>query len=211
MALQCRCTLAVSEAGHPVPFQQHAAPPRQRHHHHSLSRRPAVLAQPPFPALQAAALAAHHSSVSHPHSQTRHSQQPVSLLPLTCPPMRCTSCIHLVTCSCVLRPSHGQASPQNPPPPPRLLLQCELLGAAMRIVLHIQGSVCVCYQRGVIKSHILLPKRCHQKSSDATTCCVQSFSLCILSFTCDLLIWSVHCSAVHTGSNVERFGPLLLT
>ena len=145
--LQCRCSVAVSGAGHPVPFQQHVAPPCERHYHHSLSRRPALLAEPPFPALQAAALAAHHSSVSHPSTQTRLPQQPVSLLPFACLPMCCTSCLH-----CALRPSHNQASPPNPPPraPPTmscLVLQCawglyiwccnahgdSISGAAMRV------------------------------------------------------------------------------
>lgn len=150
----------MSEAGHPVPFQQHVAPPCQRHHHYSLGRRAALLAEPPFPALQIATLAAHHSSVSHPQSQTRHPQQPVSsLLPFICLPCAAHPAFMQLCLEAqpVAKQAHKVPHPASFPP-------CNLPDAAMRTVSYIQRSVCVWLRRGFTTDDLMLELAMHSQS-----------------------------------------------
>ena len=68
MCMLCRCTAQVFTAGGTIPFQQHPAPSSDRHHMHSSGVRATIPTEPPVPALQFAALAAHHPSRCHPHT-----------------------------------------------------------------------------------------------------------------------------------------------
>ncbi len=68
MCMLCRCTAQMFTAGATIPFQQHPAPSSDRHHMHSSGVRATIPTEPPVPALQFAALAAHHPSRCHPHT-----------------------------------------------------------------------------------------------------------------------------------------------